>query len=400
MKNRTIIFLLMLVLISLACSLPTLGLPSAQTPPETPQQSSPADPSAPTDGETPPAAPLFQLPGTKPDPKPVSISEGLASLNSYRTVLTFTTSGPNPNNSSTINFESQRSTDKDAQFTHMTSTSIIDGQPGEGDNPSDIYRIGSDQCSGSGGEWSFGSLISNEAEMRDMVLSMFSFSPAIDNPIFVAPETVNGVSTNHFSFKAKGLGAKSGANVTINQGDYWLALDGQYLVKYSLIAETVVDPKTNIIHTEINFEVKDINQPVEISFPQACLDAAKVTPEATSQVDQPAPAVKLSATPKAIIPAGLSKFAGLWDTNYGVLTCAVDGQKVNCIYTLNSGKISGTLSLDGKTIEGTWSSAPSYKAPKDAGRVMLSLSADSNSITGQWWHGQDGAGGTWSGTRK
>ncbi len=400
MKNRTLISFLMLGLISLACSMPALGLPAGQTSPETPQQSSPGSAPGQAPGETPKAAPLFQLPGTKPDSKPVSISEGLASLNSYHTILSFTTTGPKPDNSSTIVFETQLSKDKDAQFTHLTSKSIIDGQPGEDSSPSDIYRIGSDQCSGSGTDWSFGSLISNEAEMRDMVLSMFSFSPAIDNPVFVAPETVNGVATNHFTFKAKGLGAKSGANVTINQGDYWLAVDGQYLVKYSLVAETVVDPKTDIVHTEISFEVKDINQPVEISFPQACLDAAKITPTATTQVDQPAPPVNPSATPHALVSAGLSKFAGFWDTDHGVLTCGVDGQKVNCTYTLNSGKIAGTLSPDGKTIEGTWSSAPTYQSPTDAGRVTISLSADGNSITGQWWHGQDSAGGPWSGTRK
>ncbi|MCX6082371.1 MAG: hypothetical protein NTW32_22825 [Chloroflexi bacterium] len=400
MKNRTLISFLMLGLISLACSLPTLGLPAGQTPSETPQQSLPGNATGQTPGETPQTTPIFQLPGKTPDSKPVSISDGLASLNSYRTILSFTTSGPNPNNSSTVSFETQLSKDKDAQFTSLTSKSIIDGQPSEGDSPSVIYRIGSDQCSGSGEDWSFESLISNEAEMRDIIMSMFSFSPAIDNPLFVAPETVNGVSTNHFSFKVKGLGAKSGANVTINQGDYWLAVDGQYLVKYLLVVETVVDPKTNVIHTEINFEVKDINQSVEISFPQTCLDAAKVTPTSTSQVDQQAPAENPSATPNALITAELSKFAGFWDTNNGVLTCGVDGQKVNCIYTLNSGKIAGMLSPDGRTIEGTWSSAPTYQAPTDGGRVTISLTADNNSITGQWWHGQDGAGGTWIGSRK
>ncbi len=400
MKNRTLISVMMLVLITLACSLPTFGAPTGQTPEGTPQQPAQSNSPGQTPAESKPSAPLFQLPGGAPDPKPVSISEGLASLNSYRSVLSITTSGPSPKNSSSIVFETQRSKDKDAQLTNLTSTSIQDGQPSEGDSASKIYRIGTEQCTGSGEDWSFESLISNEAEMRDMILNMFSFSPAFDNPVFVAAETVNGVPTNHFSFKAKGLGGKSGANVTTNQGDYWLAVDGQYLVKYLLVVETVVDPKTNIIHTEIGYEVKDINQSVEIVFPQACLDAARVTPEATPGTEQTAPVESPSATPNSPSLAGLNRFAGFWDTNKGVLTCGVDGQKVNCTYTLDSGKLVGTLSPDGKAIEGTWTQAPSYQPPADGGRLTISLSADGNSFNGQWWHGQDGAGGTWIGTRK
>jgi hypothetical protein len=265
MKNRAVISLFVLVLITLACALPTAGKPTEQTP-----------------GETQPPSPNIQSPTGTPPSQPISISEGLASLNSYRTVLSITTSGPDPKNSTSVVFETQRSKDNDAQFTHITSQSIQDGQPGEGDNDTEIYRIGNDQCSGSGEDWSYTSMAPNQAEMMDMVMSMFSFSPATADSVFVGEETVNGISTNHFSFKVKGLGVKSGANVTINQGDYWLAVDGQYLVKYSLIAETVVDPQTNVIHMETLFEVNDINQPVTVVFPQGCLDAAKVTPAADS----------------------------------------------------------------------------------------------------------------------
>jgi hypothetical protein len=101
----------------------------------------------------------------------------------------------------------------------------------------------------------------------------------IDKPTFVAAETVNGIPTNHFTFKISTLGIKSGAEVTANQGDYWLAVDGQYIVKYTLVAETVVDSQTNMFHMETLIDVKDINQPVDIAFPQACLDAKMATPE-------------------------------------------------------------------------------------------------------------------------
>ena len=262
MKKQTVISVFMLVLITLACSLPTPNKPTGQGAEETPQKSSPLIP---------------LLIGT-PQAKPVSISEGLASLNSYTTKLSINSTGPDPKNSSSMTFDTQRSKEKDAQVTNITSIAVKDGKPSPDNSNSVIYRIGDDQCSGSGEEWSYSSMAPSEAETMDMVMSMFSFTPAIDNPVFVAAEKVNGVATNHFSFKVKGLGSKSGANVTMNKGDYWLATDGQYIVKYSLSTETVVDPKTNVSHLEILFEVKDINQPVNVVLPQGCLDAAKVTP--------------------------------------------------------------------------------------------------------------------------
>jgi hypothetical protein len=261
MKKRIVIFLTILVMVTLACNMITIDYGTQQAP-----------------GETPQPGPIIQLPGGTPPSQPVSISEGLASLNSYRTILSITSSGPDPKNSTTIVFETERSKDMDAQLTRLTSKSIQNGQPSEDNSASEIYRIGNDQCTGSGEDWSYTKMAPNEAEMMDMVMSMFSFTPATDNPVFVAQETVNGISTNHFNFKVKGLG-KSGANVTINRGDYWLAVDGQYIVKYSLVAETVVDPNTNTMHMKTVFEVKDINQPVTIAFSQACLDAAVATPQ-------------------------------------------------------------------------------------------------------------------------
>jgi hypothetical protein len=33
-----------------------------------------------------------------------------------------------------------------------------------------------------------------------------------------------------------------------------------------------------VLHEEISIDVDQINQPVNIAFPQSCLDASKVTP--------------------------------------------------------------------------------------------------------------------------
>ena len=115
--------------------------------------------------------------------------------------------------------------------------------------------------------------------MKGLITGMIGLTPLIDNPDFVAAETVNGIPSNHFTFKVSGLGASSGAVVNINQGDYWLAVDGQYIVKYILIVETSMAADSEVLHEEISIEMTQINQPVSIAFPQGCLAASLVTPE-------------------------------------------------------------------------------------------------------------------------
>jgi hypothetical protein len=373
MKKRMAIFLSLLVMAMLACTLSTSGTPGGQ-----PQ-------------------------GGNNSAQPVSIAKGLASLNSYRATISIKTKGPDPTDSSTIVYETQCSQQQDARYTRITSTQVKKGVESSGDSGSEVYRIGNDQCAKSSDQWSWTSMPPNETEMMDLSLNVFDPTPMIDNPTFVANETVNNIPSKHYTFKVTGVGVKSGANVTANQGDYWLALDGQYIVKYSLVVETVVDPKTNIVHMETLIDVTDINQPVNIAFPQACKDAAKATPSASAQNSQPAPTENSSVVPNPTQTSPASAvggFAGYWDTNYGDMTCTTDGEKVNCTYTHNAGKIEAFLNPDGKSLEGSWFEAPTYQPPDHAGRMVMTLSADGNSFTGQWWYGPAGEGGTWTGTRK
>ena len=99
-------------------------------------------------------------------------------------------------------------------------------------------------------------------------------TPIIEDPTFVGEEMINGVRSNHFTFRIVGLGLTSGAEVTANQGEYWLAVDGQYIVKYDLVAETRTGPDSGILRQEVSIDLSGINQPVNIAFPQGCLNAA------------------------------------------------------------------------------------------------------------------------------
>jgi hypothetical protein len=74
------------------------------------------------------------------------------------------------------------------------------------------------------------------------------------------------------------------------------------------------------------------------------------------------------------------------------------GNNVTGTYEYQGGRITGTVS--GNTLTGTWSESTTYSPPDDAGDVVLTMSGDCHSITGQWRYGSTGDwDGSWSGTR-
>ena len=90
---------------------------------------------------------------------------------------------------------------------------------------------------------------------------------------------------------------------------------------------------------------------------------------------------------------------GDWKTEqWGKLYLFQEGNKVTGEYEHDNGKLVGAVS--GGTLTGTWSEAPSYSPPDDAGDVELTMSPGGNSFTGRWRYGSSGDwDGTWNGVR-
>jgi len=265
MNKRIVIFLAFLAVLGLACNLLSSG---GKTPPPA-SQGVPGGGSQPVDTDA---------PAGTPPAEPVSINDGLGSLNSYQMAVMIHMVGPDLLDSNTVTITVQHSKDLDATYTHYEMVRTAKNPDDAGNSNSDNYSIGNDQCSYDGEEYDWSSSTPAEAEMTDLSKSMISLTPLIDNPTFVAQEEINGIPANHFTFTVSGLGVESGAQVNLNQGDYWLAVDGQYIVKYLLTVETSTDPQTNVYHEEISIDLTQINQPISISFPQGCLDASLKTP--------------------------------------------------------------------------------------------------------------------------
>ena len=92
-------------------------------------------------------------------------------------------------------------------------------------------------------------------------------------------------------------------------------------------------------------------------------------------------------------------WAGAWQTDWGVVTLQVNGNQVTGSYPHDQGRLQGTLSPDGWTLEGTWAEAPSFQPPNDAGRFIFTLAQDKQSWSGKWGYGDAVDYGDWTGVR-
>lgn len=84
-------------------------------------------------------------------------------------------------------------------------------------------------------------------------------------------------------------------------------------------------------------------------------------------------------------PAFASNWTGTWNTNYGKLVMERDGDWVIGAYEHNKGKLVGVIK--GNTLVGTWSEAPSYNKPDNAGEFEFIISADGKTFSGKWRRG-------------
>ena len=104
-----------------------------------------------------------------------------------------------------------------------------------------------------------------------------------------------------------------------------------------------------------------------------------------------------TGTPTPAAPA--FQIAGTWKTSSGTMTLHQNGNQITGEYSHDNGRIEGIL--EGQTLTGRWSEAPSYAPPKDAGALEFQFSEDGNSFKGNWRYGfeQGRWNGAWSGSR-
>ncbi len=213
-----------------------------------------------------------------PNPAMVGMRTGLASLNSYQTTLRALISGPEPTDQNEMTMITQVDSAKKASRTRNETREVSADNPKGSTDASETIAIGNQQCEISGqGASQKGKLTDQQAiesDLRGTLTGLLDVTLSAENPTFVAEETVNGIPTNHFTFKVTQLGKDSGAVVRNNKGDYWLARDGQYLVKYTLALEAATaaqgSAKALVFKADVSYELSNVNAPVTIAFPAFC----------------------------------------------------------------------------------------------------------------------------------
>jgi hypothetical protein len=208
---------------------------------------------------------------------PVSINQGLASLDSYR--LTYTNdvfdSVAEERNVTTLVVSSDR--DSDSSYTR-TETLVTTGDGEEvSEDVQEQYQIGNRLCTLTDGEVEFSSISEIARVMTGLLSQVVDFNPLIEDPVYVGQDVVNGVPVRTYTFEVRSLGAASGAEASRADGTYALAVDGDYIVQYRLDMELRTgpegDPAAESSVSSFDLSLEEINQPVEIGFPAACLEA-------------------------------------------------------------------------------------------------------------------------------
>jgi hypothetical protein len=284
-KKLSFIAFSVLLLVSLACNIGNSAEQSPTQPTQAVEQ--PSDDLQPAEGQAeqqtepqaePPPAEVIVVTAT-PAPttipsEPIGLWQGLSSLNSYRLTIRLVNNGPTEQDLSQSTILIEVGSDGDSSHTHYETVMSSSDDPEVSTSISDQYRVGSRTCDVSDGEATITDNDPMVQEMIDAWFKMIDLLPMVNDPAYLGEEMLNGVMTNHFSFDVEGLGVESGAEVVYSNGEYWLAQDGQYLVKYSVVMETrngpADDPNTQKVHSEFNIETTDINQEIVITLPSNC----------------------------------------------------------------------------------------------------------------------------------
>jgi hypothetical protein len=283
-----VVFWAVLILVtSLACVISggpgSSGIPTATL---IPRIATDALPESPTQAGTTPVATGRPQPGSTAIPSPtkkasgiemVALRQGLASLDTYVLTSRVLNTGPTSNDRSDLKVIYKGNNPKKSSHIHQESLDSTAEDPSTEVDISDTYQVSTRSCSISDGSSSgqLREVLPIQLDMNDTFATLIDANLMVDNPVFVAEETINGIPANHYRFVISRLGKDSGGVVSRNQGDLWVAKDGKYLVKYAAVLEistnTTDKSLAQVMHSELTMELSAVNQPLEITIPANCV---------------------------------------------------------------------------------------------------------------------------------
>jgi len=288
-KRYQLIFAVGLILLSgLACNFSSGGAkPEAAGPqPEAnvsqpgevqpaPQEPAPGAPEVednPVPAETP-------VPTPEPPPThPLGLRQGLAGLNSYRLQLHMVFNGPSELDRNETTLQIAYNKDGDQFYSRSESISSSADDPEVDTDVSETYRLDGKTCEVYPDDPESTGVAEPvspaEEAMTDALLFLFDVVVFAEDPVLVGAETVNGIASNHYTFEVSGLNSITGAEVAQSQGEYWIAEEGDYLVKYNAVLETRTAPpgdsSAEVMYLMAEVELSDVDTAITITLPAQC----------------------------------------------------------------------------------------------------------------------------------
>jgi len=190
-----------------------------------------------------------------------SVTSGLQSLDSYRANFKMAVTDTAGGGTEEWAYEMDMEVVRDPFAQHM----VIQGVAAEG--VFEMFQIG-DQRFISLGE---GQCISTSAEGEAMDAEMFEPGDVIgglSNARRVRPDQdVNGIRCRHYKFNETALVWRG---FTKAEGEVWVAVEGEYVVKYTLQAEGKDPASGKEGHLDWVYEIRDVNEPITIEPPAGC----------------------------------------------------------------------------------------------------------------------------------
>ncbi len=280
-RLRLFLSLTLLLGLTLGCG---LGGGGKETPPPAEAPSGGEEASAPT--EAPSGEETSEAPGggveteeEKEEEEELSLSSvtsGLQALDSYRSHFKMTFDGTTGGDAGQWVFE------MDIEYVREPFAQHIVIRGGDTGEALESTQIGDQQYVVFGE----GQCISSSADEGD-AMDAEIFEPddvigGLENARRVRPdERVNGILCRHYTFDETGVAWAGFAHA---EGEVWVAVEGDYVVKYTMQADGKNPTTGDEGHIEWEYEVRDVNKPIAIEPPPGCEAAESefpIMPDAT-----------------------------------------------------------------------------------------------------------------------
>jgi len=220
------------------------------------------------------------------------VTSGLESLNSYQSTFTMSFEGKDDNGqptSSSMSFTEDFVKNPPAKRTTINGFgAMLSGTPEAKpqDNAMQTIEVGGKQYFRMG-------TMCTQSTSKDAPQAQATFNPSdvmggIHGAQLIGTETVNGVPTAHYKSDVKGLETLGYLDA---QGEFWIAQPGDFVVKYTFTAtgkNQFMGSSKNEGTVKWVYEVKQINQPIDIQAPKDCAGAAEDIPMMADAADQSA----------------------------------------------------------------------------------------------------------------